>query len=137
LKEVDILDTPMSSNPAIPLRRRLWAWLHAARQDRRARRARRVALLVILLWIVSAFDLVFTLTAHRAGQFQELNPIAARLLDRPALLVTFKVSLVTFASCILLAFRRRLPAEVACWTLAAAYAALSGVWKLYYLIPHA
>jgi len=127
----------MSSSPAIPLRRRLWAWLHVARHDRRARRARRVALLVVLLWIVSAFDLVFTLTAHQTGQFEELNPIAARLLDRPALLVAFKVGLVTFASCILLAFRRRLPAEVACWTLAAAYAALSGVWKLYYLIPHA
>jgi hypothetical protein len=93
-----------------------------------------VGLLVMLLWIVSGFDLAFTLLAGRAGDFHEANPIAAGLVNRPGGLILYKVGMVAFASAVLLAFRRRRFTELCCGAVCAAYLGLSTLWWLYYAL---
>jgi hypothetical protein len=115
-------------------RRRVTEWLRARRASRPARRVRRVVLLLAMLWIVSGFDVAFTLLGATIGRFVELNPIAAPLLDSPGLLIAFKVFMVGFASAVILTFRRRLITEIACWLTAAAYTILAGVWWAYYFL---
>jgi len=112
--------------------RRARAYVRAARRSPTARRSRRVVLLIALLLLISGFDLAFTLLASQTGNFEELNPLAARLIHMPAALVAFKLLLVGAASVILYALRTRRLTEWACWGLAGAYAALAAVWWLYY-----
>lgn len=120
-----------------PLRQLRWGrlrrWL-AARRDATASRARRVVLLIVLLSVVNAFDLAFTLLASSSAHFVELNPIAAGLVHTTAGLVAFKILTVLLAFCILFHFRRRALTELACWALCGVYAALAGRWWLYYFI---
>jgi len=96
------------------------------------RRCRRVVLLLAMLWLCGVFDLVFTLTAHRIGNFAELNPLAAALLGCPAALIAFKLAMLAVGSVILFLFRHRLIAEIACWALSVIYVALSAIWLQYY-----
>lgn len=117
-------------------RHRLWLWFKGARSNPSACRARRVTLILILLWIANAFDLAFTLLAVRTGGFEEGNPIAAPLLDNPGLLTTFKLLTVLFASIIIFKFRRRLLTEIGCWGLFLTYVLLSTRWWFYYFSHH-
>ncbi len=103
-----------------------------ARDDPRARRARRVTLMLILLWIANAFDLVFTLLAIKAGGFMEANPIAEPLINNAGMLVAFKVLAVLFASIIIFKFRKRFLTEIGCWGLCITYTLLSATWWLYH-----
>lgn len=117
--------------------RRFWCFISTMRKDKDACRARRVLLILIMLWIVNGFDLVFTLLAKDLDEFVEMNPIAARFIDNPFLLVSFKIIAVAFASIIILKYRRRRMTEVSCWCLFIVYLVLSGIWWLYYsLNPH-
>jgi len=115
---------------------RLWRWFRQARENPHARRSRRVILMIVLLWIVSGFDLVFTLLADKAGGFIEANPIAAPLMDNPAMLVTFKILVVVMASIIILKFRKRLFTEIGCWVLCPTYILLSARWWIYFFQHH-
>lgn len=92
--------------------------------------------MLILLWIANAFDLVFTLLAVRVGGFEEVNPIAAPLLNDAVLLATFKILAVLFASIIILKFRKRLLTEIGCWGLCLTYTLLSTRWWIYYFAHH-
>jgi len=96
--------------------------------DPRARRSRRVVLLLILLCLLNAFDLACTVTVHKLGAFQEANPVARYVLQYPSLVVLFKVSLVGFSSLVLFAYRRRRIVEIACWCVCAVYVALAFIW---------
>lgn len=116
--------------------RRLKLWVALARRDPRARRARRVVLLLVLLGIVNAFDLTFTLMAAKTSRFVELNPFAAALVKNTAGLVAFKALLVLFAATVFLRFRRHRLTEIACWGLCGIYATLAGRWWVYYFIYH-
>ena len=129
--------TPAEGRP-VPIRHRhrLWRWIKQARGDPGARRARRVTLILVLLWVANAFDLVFTLLAVRVGGFEEANPIAAPLLNSAGLLVTFKILAVLFASIIILKFRRRLLTEIGCWGLCITYTLVSARWWIYYFTHH-
>ena len=119
------------------LLRRLKSFIISARQDKAACRARRVLLIMIVLWIVSMFDLIFTLLAKNLGDFVEMNPIAAQFIEHPILLIFFKILAVAFASVIILKFRRRRMTEVSCWCLFVVYVILSGIWWIYYAVhPH-
>ncbi|MCK4624746.1 MAG: hypothetical protein KAV00_05500 [Phycisphaerae bacterium] len=115
---------------------RLWRWFKQARENPQARRSRRVTLILVLLWIVSGFDLVFTLLAVKTGEFVEGNPLAAPLMDDPALLVIFKVLVVAMASIIIFKFRKRLFTEIGCWGLCLTYTLLSAIWWIYYFQHH-
>jgi hypothetical protein len=95
----------------------------------------RVILLVIFLAMLNAFDLVFTILAHRIGEFREANPIAALLLDHTAALVAFKAAALLVASAIFIVFRRHWLTELVCWTFCGVYTALSILWMVYYANP--
>lgn len=111
-------------------------WVKHARSNPSASRARRVILILVLLWIANAFDLTFTLLAIRAGGFEEGNPIAAPLLNDPGLLTAFKLLTVLFASIIILKFRRRRLTEIGCWGLCLTYILVSTMWWIYYFSHH-
>lgn len=96
------------------------------------RRSRRIVLLLAMLWLCGVFDLVFTLTAHRIGNFAEFNPLAAALLSHTVALIAFKLAMLAVGSAILFAVRHRLIAEIACWALCAVYVVLSAIWLHYY-----
>lgn len=113
--------------------RRLWLWLRHVQGDGGDRRARRVVLLVILLWMLNLFDLIFTLLAVRLGSFVELNPLARPLLHTPLGLSAFKLAMLTFTSFIFLVCRRRVLTEVGCWVLSVVYTCLGVFWLRYYV----
>ena len=108
--------------------------IRRARSDARASRARRVVLMVLFIWIVSAFDLTFTMLAHKLGGFKELNPMARHLLDKSEVLITYKVTMVFAASLIFLAFRRRRFTEIGCWGMAVVHTILAFLWAGYYTV---
>ncbi|GAH36653.1 unnamed protein product [marine sediment metagenome] len=119
-----------------PPRRPLWEAITTARRaiagDAPARRARRVFLMVVFLWVLNIGDLTMTMIAHRLGQFEELNPVARGLLDCPAALTVFKLALLALSSGIFLAFRRVRLTEIACGGMCCVYTALTFVWTVYF-----
>ncbi len=84
-------------------------------------RTRRIVLVLTLIWIVGAFDLVFTLIALRLGGFH-----------CPAILATFKFSTLALASMVLLLFSRRRFTEVGCWIVGFVHVLLAFVWLVYF-----
>jgi len=108
--------------------------VRAARGEAHARRGRRVALILIFVWIVNIFDLVFTLIACELGGFRELNPLVHEVLHKSEQLVLYKVSTVFAATLIIWAFRRRRITEIACWGLSVVYTVLAFLWTSYYAI---
>ncbi len=100
-----------------------------------ASRGRRVLTALIVVWLLSVFDLLFTILAHRIGGFRELNPIAAQLLRQSGWLAFFKFATVATGSSILLLFRRRLTSEIAAWLVCAIYVVLAWMWIHYYELP--
>ncbi len=99
------------------------------------RRPRRVALLLVLVWMLGAFDLIFTIMAYRIGGFKEANPLADLLLHSSGGLIAFKIASLAVGTTILFILRRRRAAEVACWLICAAYTILSVMWLIYYRQP--
>jgi len=96
-------------------------------------RSRRMLLALLLIWILTVFDLVMTLLAHRIGGFRELNPIARMLLDFSEALIAYKLLTVAGASIIFYRLRSRWTAEVACWLCCGAMVVLSFMWLQYYV----
>jgi len=122
---------------AWPLADRQWTgwlrrWTKALGHRASSARGRRVVLLLILVWLVSAFDLAFTLLACGHRHFVEFNPIAASMIGNTPGLIAFKGILVGLGSLILLRFRSRLLTEIGCWSICAAYSALAALWWKYY-----
>ena len=93
------------------------------RADTAGCRARRVVLMVVFIWIVSVFDLTFTMLAHKLGGFRELNPVARSLLDTSDALIIWKVATVFATSLVFLALRKRRVTETGCWGLAVVHTA--------------
>lgn len=97
-----------------------------------ASRATRVLLLVIAIWILSVFDLTFTLFATRIGGFHELNPVARLFIGNGQALILYKIGVTLAGTAVLLAFRRRRLTEIGCWLLFIAQAVLAGIWAAYF-----
>ncbi len=96
-------------------------------------RPRRVLLTLAAVWVISVFDLGFTLGQAESFEFVELNPIAARILHQPTSVVaTFKFGLVGAGTLILLALRRHAQVELACWFLLAAQVYVAVRWLAYF-----
>jgi hypothetical protein len=90
-------------------------------------------LVLLAIWVLNLFDLGYTLHQARAHHFTEMNPLAARLLHGPPLLLLlFKVSLVSVGTVILVWLRRHAIAELACWLLLATYFYVAVRWLTYY-----
>ena len=93
-------------------------------------RSHRVICVVMGIWMLNAFDLIFTLLSHRHGLLDEENPIARFVLGNGTLsIVLFKVGLVLIGSYPLLRFRRVRLAELASYVVLAAYAFLAIRWS--------
>lgn len=96
-------------------------------------RPRRVFLLLIGVWVLSVFDLWFTLQEAQSHYFIEMNPIAARLLSSPAhALVAYKLVLLMIGTLILTFLRRHAVAELACWFLLSSCFYVAVRWYAYY-----
>jgi hypothetical protein len=96
-------------------------------------RPRRVLLTLALVWVISVFDLGFTLLESNSGYFVELNPVAERLLSGPVYtLAAFKFGLTGLGTIILLCLRRHSTAEWACWFLLAVKVYVAIRWFAYF-----
>jgi Domain of unknown function (DUF5658) len=76
---------------------------------------RAVACCLLLVAGLSALDLAWTVLAHQAGAITELNPVGARIIDNPHVLIAFKGILTLVSAGILYAARRHIFARRACW----------------------
>ncbi|MFV0444578.1 MAG: DUF5658 family protein [Planctomycetaceae bacterium] len=83
---------------------------------------------VLLMCVLSLFDLLCTFLARSAGQFSELNPLANTLLDNPFLLVTFKITMTGLAALILWRLRHYRGTQVASWWLCLLLTLLAVRW---------
>lgn len=110
------------------------AWLRKARRRALARRARRVVLMVIFLWLLNLSDLALTMLAHQIGHFHELNPLARPLLATPTALAAFKLVALSFTTGVFLFYRHYRFTEIGCWILAVVYTGLAVLWLRYYQI---
>jgi hypothetical protein len=127
----DSSGTPTGDRPA-GLARRLAAGLRRVRAATDSR-SRRVILLLVLLWILNGFDLYFTIMAGQLAHFNESNPIAVKMFSHPYALAAFKVGAVGFASMVMIMFRRRRTAEIACWCVCLVYVVVSFVWLSFFI----
>ena len=112
----------------------MMARLRKARRRALSRRARRVVLMVIFLWMLNLSDLALTVLAHQIGDFHELNPLARPLLATPTALVVFKLVALSFTTGIFLFYRHYRFTEIGCWILAVVYTGLAVMWLRYYQI---
>lgn len=98
-------------------------------------RPRRVAELIIVLWMIGACDLFLTLWAHHYTPFYELNPLARYLLslDAQTSLVLFKVACMLIASAALWLTRRTKRCEFAAWGMTTVYFVLMFKWSTYWV----
>ena len=96
-------------------------------------RARRVAELIAVLWLLSLADLVFTIWAELFTPFCELNPLAAHLLHhgRITALIAGKVALTGLGAAIFWRLRRHARAELALWLVVMVYVVLTIRWSDY------
>jgi hypothetical protein len=96
-------------------------------------RTRRVGHALLVLWVLGAADLIFTIWAHRFTPFHELNPLARALLTHDALggLCLFKIGLTAFGSLIFWTLRGHGRAEAALWAMVVVYFALAVRWSNY------
>jgi hypothetical protein len=92
-------------------------------------RSWRVALLLVALAILNAFDLAYSLFAERISQLHEMNPLMAPLLDQgPLAFAAIKILLVLCGLSLLWKLRYCRLTIPACWVLFIAYVSLSVVW---------
>lgn len=103
-------------------------------------RPHRVVCLLAGLWLINAFDVLLTVLAYRQGMLDESNPIARRiLLLNPYAILVYKLALVSFATAVLLKYRRRLLAELAATGMLFIYTLVAIQWRLcyeLYLLTH-
>jgi Domain of unknown function (DUF5658) len=105
---------------------RLVDWVVAARSHR-------VICLIGGLWLIGAFDVVLTLLAYRQGLLDESNPIARLLLAYgPHVVLLYKILLVSFASVVLIIYRRKFLAEIAAGGMLFIYTIVAVQWRLCY-----
>ena len=100
----------------------------------RAARPRRVALLLVGLWMANAFDAWITTVAHGQGVLHELNPLANHIITfDPWLILPFKVGLVIIGSYILWQHRTQRVTELGAWVAMTAYAVVCMHWHNCYV----
>ena len=70
---------------------------------------------LVLVGLLSLFDLAWTIMASQAGQMRELNPIGSTLVESPLLLTLFKVGATGMTIGLLFALRKYRRAQLATW----------------------
>ncbi len=116
-----------------------WDWLCAGRRSQfealRASepRTRRIAILLLAIAAMSAFDLLFTLTYLQGVGMVELNPVARKVMEHgsPTLLTAWKVGIVGGACLVIFLGRRARVTEIGTWFACLALMALTIHWLRY------
>jgi len=97
-------------------------------------RERRVLLMLAAAWILSGFDLGFTIVARSMGILHELNPLASYFLgvhgERG--IVVYKLALMVLGTAILWHYRRKPQAELSTCLVMLVYVILATRWYVYY-----
>lgn len=70
---------------------------------------------LVLIALLSALDLAWTILAAQAGQMRELNPIGAHLIHDPTKLIYFKFAIIGGAVGLLYVLRRYTHAQAGAW----------------------
>lgn len=70
---------------------------------------------LLVMAVLSGFDLLCTVWTDSTGRFQEINPLAAGIIGSTAALIVFKVALTGLATGILWRLRRFRGAQLASW----------------------
>lgn len=98
-------------------------WLAAARSHR-------VVCLIAGIWLINAFDLIFTILSHQQGLLVEQNPLARQMLAQgiPSL-VLYKIGLVFIGSYPILKFRTARISEWGALIVLIAYTTLAVRWS--------
>jgi len=96
-------------------------------------RGRRVTQGLVILWVLSLADLFFTLWAHSFTPLEEMNPLAAAMLNQGlfGMLVVFKVGFTFLGASIFWRLRGHWRAEAALWACVAMYVLLALRWSSY------
>ncbi len=108
--------------------------LYRAFMPRHSIRERRMLWLLAVIWVLSGFDLGFTLVARSLGMLDELNPVAAFLIDLHSdrAMVVYKLLLMAAGTILLWRYRHHSAAEWSTWLVALAYVALALRWQAWY-----
>lgn len=94
-----------------------------------ASRPTRVLLLLGGIWILNAFDLLFTIMSYQHGMLYEENPLARHLLSSgPIPVIMFKLTMVIGGSVYLVKYRHHRIVEMAVLTVLLTYASLALRW---------
>ena len=72
---------------------------------------------LVLIAILSALDLSWTMMAARTGQMRELNPLGARMITDPQMLIVFKTAATSLGILLLYFLKKNRPAQVGAWWL--------------------
>ena len=70
---------------------------------------------LILVFVLSALDLLWTILAIRTGSMREINPLGSQFVDDPLSMTLFKASATAMAVCLLYTLRHHLLARKAAW----------------------
>lgn len=127
---INYIPTELHSQ-ARPAQSRLATLIQALRYSLPITGSTRVSRVIIMLLLISTFnlfDLMLTLNAKNIDGFGEVNLLACAMLNEPAQLVVFKLSMPTMSLLIFLYYRRHWLTEVGCWVLCVAYTILTFVW---------
>lgn len=93
----------------------------------------RLILLMVAVWALHTFDLHFTMTEASKGDFVELNPVAAIVLNTSYIgIVLYKYLLLGAASVILWHLREHAITERAGWLLLITAVMLFIRWQMYF-----
>lgn len=127
---VDSRNMAWASTSDVPMINPRAAWIARAADWVAGARSHRVICIVLGIWLLNAFDLMFTILSHQQGLLDEGNPLARQFLQygTPSV-VLFKIGLVLIGSYPLLRFRRMRVAELGAFTILVAYALLSFHWS--------
>jgi Domain of unknown function (DUF5658) len=97
-------------------------------------RSRRIMVLLVGIVLLSAADLLVTLTYARNGGMMEANPIVlylAQVTQSPWVLAAYKVATVSTCVILLYSLRRYAISEAAAWCAVAILACMSFMWRDY------
>ena len=70
---------------------------------------------LILVFVLSVLDLLWTILAIRTGSMREINPLGSHFVDDPMSMTLFKASATAMAVCLLYTLRHHLLARKAAW----------------------
>jgi len=86
---------------------------------------------LLIFFVLSGIDLVWTLVAARSGSMRELNPLVTGLIANPMQLAAFKFTVVAGTSAILYGLHQRPLAQMVSWWGCLVLTMLTARWLMF------